>query len=140
MFLFRFKNFRGFGLFFLWVSNPILINDSFSLSHNSTDLDFLCFFPRRFTGLKVKVYFVGDRFGCWVYGLVVLLEIWVWFFVGDWFCRRFVFLWLLGFVLIWRLMCVLHAWLLRKCKKRNKNIDFYNFLGNELFEEEHEQF
>ena len=28
-------------------------------------------------------------------GLFVLLEIWVWFFVGDWFCRRFVFLWLL---------------------------------------------
>ena len=73
-------------------------------------------------------------------GLVVLLEIWVWFFVGDWFCRRFVFLWLLGFVLIWRLLCVLHVWLLRKWKKRNKNIDFYNFLDNELFEEEHEQF
>ena len=43
-------------------------------------------------GMKVKVYFVGDRFGCWVYGfgcftgdlgLVLLLEIWVWFFVGD---------------------------------------------------------
>ena len=30
-------------------------------------------------------------------GLVVLLEIWVWFFVGDWFCRRSVFLWLLCF-------------------------------------------
>ena len=31
--------------------------------------------------------------------------------------------------------------MLRKCKKRNKkNIDFYNFLGNELFEEEHEPF
>ena len=31
--------------------------------------------------------------------------------------------------------------MLRKCKKRNKkNIDFYNFLGNELFEEEHELF
>ena len=73
-------------------------------------------------------------------GLVVLLVIWVWFFVGDWFCRRSVFLWLLGFVLIWRLLCVLHVWLLRKCKKRNKNIDFYYFLGNEWFEEEHEQF
>ena len=24
-------------------------------------------------------------------------------------------------------MCVLHVWLLRKCKKRNKNIDFLNF-------------
>ena len=37
--------------------------------------------------------------------------------------------------------CVLHVWLLRKCKKRKqKNIDFYNFLGNELFEEEHEPF
>ena len=60
-------------------------------------------------------------------GLVVLLEIWVWFFVGDWFCRRSVFLWLLGFVLIWRLVCVLHVWLLRKCKKGNKNIDFLNF-------------
>ena len=43
-------------------------------------------------------------------------------------------------VLIWRLLCVLHVWLLRKCKKRNKNIYFYNFLGNELFEEEHKQF
>ena len=33
----------------------------------------------------------------------------------------------------------MHVWLLRKCKKRKqKNIDFYNFLGNELFEEEHE--
>ena len=141
MFLFRFKNFRGFVLFFLWVSNPILINDSFSLSHNSTDLDFLYFFSQedlrvwrlRFTLLEIGLV-VGFM------GLVVLLEILVWFFVRDWFCRRFVFLWLLGFVLIWRLLCVLHAWLLRKCKKRKKNIDFYNFLGNELFEEEHEQF
>ena len=31
--------------------------------------------------------------------------------------------------------------MLRKFKKRNKkNIDFYNFPGNELFEEEHEPF
>ena len=30
--------------------------------------------------------------------------------------------------------------MLRKCKKRNKNIDFYNFLGNELFKKEHEPF
>ena len=33
-----------------------------------------------------------------------------------------VFLWLLGFGLIWRLLCVLHVWMLRKCKKRNKKI------------------
>ena len=36
-------------------------------------------------GLKVKVYFVGDRFGCWVYGFGC--------FIGD-----------LGLVLCWRLI------------------------------------
>ena len=36
-------------------------------------------------GLKVKVYFVGDWFGCWVYGFGC--------FIGD-----------LGLVLCWRLI------------------------------------
>ena len=36
-------------------------------------------------GMKVKVYFVGDRFGCWVYGFGC--------FTGD-----------LGLVLCWRLI------------------------------------
>ena len=36
-------------------------------------------------GLKVKVYFAGDRFGCWVYGFGC--------FIGD-----------LGLVLCWRLI------------------------------------
>ena len=45
--LFGFENIGSFGLFFLWVSNLIFINNSFSLSHNSTDLDFLCLFPKK---------------------------------------------------------------------------------------------
>ena len=36
-------------------------------------------------GLKVKVYFVGDQFGCWFYGFGC--------FIGD-----------LGLVLCWRLI------------------------------------
>ena len=107
------ENFGGFGLFFLWVSNLIF---------------FCCIcFRRRFMGLKVKVYFVGDRFGCWFYGFVC--------FIGDLglvLCWRLILqeiciFVIVDFVLIWRLLCVLHVWLLRKCKKRNKNIDFLNF-------------
>ena len=78
-----------------------------------------------------------------VFSWVLMFGVWL---VGSgrdvlvfWLRCVLVFLWLLGFGLIWRLPCVLHVWLLRKCKKRKqKNIDFYNFLGNELFEEEHE--
>ena len=47
MILFGFENFGGFGFFFLWVSDPIFINDSFSLSHNSTNLDFLYLLPKK---------------------------------------------------------------------------------------------
>ena len=77
-----------------------------------------------------------------VFGWVLMFGVWL---VGSgrdilvfWLRCVLVFLWLLGFGLIWRLLCVLHVWLLRKYKKRNKNIDFYNFLGNKLFDEEHE--
>ena len=52
MILFGFENFGGFGLFFLWVSDPIFINDSFSLSHNSTNLDFLYLFPKKIYGYE----------------------------------------------------------------------------------------
>ena len=52
MILFGFENFGGFGLFFLWVSDPIFINDSFSLSHNSTNLDFLYLFPKKIYGFE----------------------------------------------------------------------------------------
>ena len=45
--LFGFENIGGFGLFFLWVSEPIFNNDSFSLSQNSTNLDFSCLFPEK---------------------------------------------------------------------------------------------
>ena len=100
--------------------------------------NFFCIcFPRRFMGLKVKVYFVGDRFGCWVYGFgcfirdlglvlcwrLILQEICIFVIVG------FVLIWRLLCILplIWRLSCILHVWWLRKCKKRNKNIDFLNF-------------
>ena len=83
--LFGFENIGGFGLFFLWAFDSIFINNSFSLSHNSTDLDFFVFvsqenlwvWRRRFTLLiGLVVGFIGFL------GLVVLLEIWVWFFVG----------------------------------------------------------
>ena len=93
------------------------------------------------------VWWIGGGF-FWsivVFGWVLMFGIWL---VGSgrdvlvfWLrCCVLVFLWLLGFGLIWRLLCILQVWLLRKCKKRNKNIDFCNFLGNELFEEEHEPF
>ena len=29
---------------------------------------FVCFLPRKFIGLKAKVFFAGAWFGCWVYG------------------------------------------------------------------------
>ena len=80
MILFGFENFGGFGLFFLWVFDSIFINDSFSLSHNSTNLDFLYLFPKKIYGFEG---FVGIGLVVGFMGLVVLLEIWVWFVVGD---------------------------------------------------------
>ena len=41
--------FGGLGLFFVWVSDPIFINDSFS---NSTNLDFLYLFPKKIYGFE----------------------------------------------------------------------------------------
>ena len=86
---------------------------------------FFCIcFPKRFMGLKVKIYFVGDRFGCWVYGFGCFIgDLGFWRLILQEIC---IFV-IVGFVLIWRLLCVLHVWWLRKCKKRNKNIDFLNF-------------
>ena len=85
--LFGFKNIGGFGLFscgyLTQYSSTIHI-----LSHTIQPVWIFCVcFPRKFTGLKVKVYFV-DRFGCWVY----------WFFGFGCFARD------LGLVLCWRLI------------------------------------
>ena len=59
-----------------------------------------------------------------VFGWVLMFGVWLVGFNRDvlvfWLtCCVLVFLWLLGFGLIWRLLCVLHVWLLRKCKKYN---------------------
>ena len=50
--LFGFENIGGFGLFFLWAFDSIFINNSFSFSHNSTDLDFLCLFSKKIYGFE----------------------------------------------------------------------------------------
>ena len=85
--LFGFKNIGGFGLF----SCGYLTRYSLTihiLSHTIQPVWIFCVcFPRKFTGLKVKVYFV-DRFGCWVY----------WFSGFGYFARD------LGLVLCWRLI------------------------------------
>ena len=51
----------------MWASDPIFIDNSFSLSQFNQSGFFVCF-SRKFMDLKVKVCFFGDWFGCWVYG------------------------------------------------------------------------
>ena len=82
------------------------------------DLDFLAIG-------RVWRWWLGGGFSwsIFVFGWVLTFGVWL---VGSdkdvlvfWLRCVLVFLWLLGFGLIWRLLCVLHFWLLRKCKKTN---------------------
>ena len=72
----------------MWVSDPIFINDSFSLSHNSTNLDFLYLFPKKiygfecFVGIGLVVGFMGLVL-CW---RLILQEIYIFVIVG--FCSH----------------------------------------------------
>ena len=72
----------GFGLFFLWASDPIFIDDSFSLSKFNQSGFFVFVSQENLWVLRLRFAFLetGLVVGFMgLLGLVVLLEIQIWF-------------------------------------------------------------